>query len=99
MARIDIHTHEDHGHPGDFLGSISGKAAKIIADCAQSDTGEPIFVLRAQDIFSIMGIAGYLDLIEKFSPNDHNMEAELCDVIEMFKRWQSENRDQVRYPD
>lgn len=82
---------------GNFLGHISGKAAKIIAECAIND--EPLFVLRAQDIFSVMGIAGYHKLIEQFSPSDVGMEREIVEAIDEFKRWQANNRETVRYPD
>lgn len=89
-------------HPGsqtgfNFLGAVTGKAAKILAECASTD--EPIFVLRGKDIFSVLGIAGYLDFLEKYSPDDHDLMAELVDQVAEFKQWQKNNMDKVRYPD
>lgn len=80
-----------------LIGSIRGKAAKIIEACAKTD--EPIFVLRAQDIFSVMAIGSYVDLLAKFAPGDYDMEESLVELITEFKTWQRNHISEVRYPD
>lgn len=99
MASIDIFTPlADHGEQH-FLGTLGGKAAKIIHAVVTEGTGEPVFVLRAQDLFSTMAIKKYLDMLEEFAPNDSDIQADLIEVLEAFKEWQKINRDKVRYPD
>lgn len=80
-----------------ILGQIEGKAAEILAACAQTD--EPIFVLRGQDIFSVMGMGGYLRIVGDFAPDDIEMQSSIVDEIAAFKHWQKNNMDKVRYPD
>lgn len=89
-------------HPGsetgfNFLGSIQGKAAKILAECATND--EPIFPFRASDVFSVMVIMHYLGLTEEYSPSDPGQEQEIVEAVNDFKAWQRTNRGDVRFPD
>jgi len=95
MTKVDIYG--EMGGPDRFVGTIHGKAAGIIAECAATD--EPFFVLRGKDIFSVMGIAAYTGLLEQYSPNDFNMMQSLIEQMERFKEWQKHNMDKVRYPD
>lgn len=64
---------------------------------------EPIFVLRAQDRFSIEALGDYLlDATEK-QPISREGLAEWCqqvmDVRTEFVNWQRENREKVKVPD
>jgi hypothetical protein len=80
-----------------LLGEITGKAAKIIAECAIND--EPIFPFRASDVFSVMVIMHYLGLVEGFSPSDPGQERDIVEAVNDFKAWQKEHRETVRFPD
>jgi hypothetical protein len=95
--KIDIHAHSDFDEVGDFLGILTGKAAKILAECVT--TGEPVFVLRGKDIFTPMGIGAYLRLIEEYGPNDLEMQRSLVELMGEVKEWQKANIAEVRYPD
>lgn len=99
MASVGIFTVDSHNNVGDFLGVLNGKAAKIIGDVVSEGHGEPVFVLRGKDLFAILNITNYQELIEKFSPNDVEIGEQISDVIEAFKNWQRGNMDKVRYPD
>ena len=77
--------------------ALSEKAQKIIDQCSSS--GEPVFILRAKDIFSPMVIKKYIDLVADYGPNDHEFQEEVLDIFEAFRSWQHKNVQQVRYPD
>jgi len=76
---------------------VHGKAAKIIMDVDGTD--EPIFVLRAKDIFATMAIVEYLRVVDSYAPDDHEFEESIVNILERFKTWQKENIQRVRYPD
>ena len=80
-----------------MFGSIGGKAAKIINEVAGTD--EPIFVFRAKDIFSIMVVSHYIELLERFGPEAHDMVISASEQLAAMKAWQKANVDKVRYPD
>lgn len=79
------------------LAGVITKDAKIIQECAAS--GEPIFVFRAKDLFSVMVIREYQKLIEEYGPDDGHMITDIEVRLSEFKSWQRENVTQVRYPD
>lgn len=76
---------------------FTGKAGEILKKCAVS--GEPVFILRAKDIFSVMVIAKYLEIVESYGPSDHEFQATIVNTLQNFKDWQAKNIDKVRYPD
>lgn len=88
-----LHTHEGD----DVLSKYTGKARSIIEKCAE--TGEPIFVFRARDIFSVRVIADYLREVEQYGPSDHEFQQEIAQGLQTFKDWQHAHPGQVRYPD
>ena len=77
--------------------AIQGKAAKIIYEAGQ--TGEPIFVFRAKDIFSVMVVSDYLGYIERYGSGADDMAISVTEQLEAMKAWQRANPDKVRYPD
>lgn len=79
------------------VAKIGGKAAKIIKEVAES--GEPIFILRAKDIFSIQAVGHYIDLLEKYGPEAHDMAIGASEQNQVMRSWQRDNVSMVRYPD
>lgn len=78
------------------LGKIHGKAAKIIAECAQ--TGEPVFVFRAKDLLSIFALKEYEKVNELYGAPPEMGET-IATNIQRFVEWQHANRERVRFPD
>lgn len=76
---------------------FSGKAGQILTKVAS--TGEPFFILRAKDIFTPMVIREYLRLIEQYSPEDHEFQQGLMEVLTQIRNWQKSHIGEVRYPD
>lgn len=79
------------------LSDIGGKAAKIIGEV--SLTGEPVFILRAKDIFSVQAVAKYIGLLEEFGPDSTDMVWGANEQLAKMKQWQRDNVEKVRYPD
>lgn len=73
------------------------KAFRILQEC--HTTGEPFFIFRAKDIFSIMILANYAEIIEKYGPDDAEFHRDIVDQLNEFKHWQRKNVAKVRYPD
>jgi len=73
------------------------KAAQIIGDCAIS--GEPVFIFRAKDIFSIMVIQDYLDRVDKYGNNTGELQEGIVQALQDFRDWQQKNTDRIRFPD
>ena len=73
--------------------------------------GEPYFFIRAQDKLSVLAVIEYSHLLRHESVNaslrgDHDLSDSLSkqadEVLEfarMFKDWQENNSDLVKYPD
>jgi len=76
---------------------LNGKAAKIIKECSAS--GEPVFVLRAKDIFSVMAVTEYARIVELYGPLDQELAMGVHDQLEKMKNWQRTHVGEVRYPD
>lgn len=74
------------------------KTAESILAKARAN-GEPVFVFRAKDFFSVMILAHYAEIIEKYGPDDADFHRDVIDHLNEFKQWQRENVDKVRYPD
>lgn len=74
-----------------------------IKDLLDIPAEEPIFILRAQDKFSLETIADYLYNVVNSTPiGDKNMETwydNVKSVGQKFLNWQRENRDKVKVPD
>lgn len=64
-----------------------------------SFTGEPIFIFRAKDFFSIQVLTHYANLVEQYGPDDAQFHNDIIDAIGEFKEWQKAHVAQVRYPD
>lgn len=80
-----------------FMVNYRGKARHILEACAE--TGEPIFVFRARDIFSVRVIADYLREVERYGPSDYQFQEDISRALEEFKAWQHAHTSLVRYPD
>lgn len=62
-------------------------------------TDEPIFVLRAKDMFSLFLLAQYWDMVEKIGPGNPDFEELVASTMQEFRQWQMRNPDRVKYPD
>lgn len=62
---------------------------------------EPIFIIRAQDKFSIRAIRYYRDLVRDGTriKTDPEWKEQVGSVINKFIHWQSNNRNKVKVPD
>lgn len=76
---------------------MSKSAEEILHKAALQD--EPVFVIRAKDFFAVQVINFYLELIEKFGPSNLSFQESVWEVLNDIREWQSNNMDQVRYPD
>lgn len=77
---------------------VEVKTAESILAKARAQ-GEPVFVFRAKDFFSVMILAHYAEIIEKYGPDDAQFHRDVIDHLNDFKEWQRQNVDKVRYPD
>lgn len=75
---------------------LHGKAMKIIEECME--TGEPIFVLRAKDLLSVLAVAEYRDLLDKYWA-DPQMQEGVGAAFETMRGWQKDHPGEVRLPD
>jgi hypothetical protein len=64
---------------------------------------EPIFILRAQDAFSVDGIRNYQQLAVSRQPIGreglYEWEQDLGSILNDFLNWQRSHRDKVKVPD
>ena len=74
-----------------------GRSANIALECM--DSGEPFFVLRAKDIFAVMGVNNYSKLVDEYGPLDVEFHAAVMDVAQEMREWQMANPERVKYPD
>lgn len=63
------------------------------------DNGEPVFVLRAKDIFSLPVIGEYLNRVRQYGPTNPSYEKDIEHIFQAFRTWQEMHLGQVRYPD
>ena len=70
---------------------------RVVKTCAES--GEPCFVIRAQDILAIPAISEYLNFSERWGIADNEWMVRLMDKLTEFRIWQSANRDLLHFPD
>jgi hypothetical protein len=81
--------------PGEM--TYEGKTRSILEQCAE--TGEPIFIFRARDVFALNAIFAYQDVIERYGPRNLDFQRQIVDAVAMFKDWQREHANEVRFPD
>lgn len=72
------------------------KSAQEIIDSAAAQ-GEPVFVLRAKDIYAPDIVRQYL--VRASSSSSVDMVEDLQEVIWSMTKWQNDNPDKVRFPD
>jgi hypothetical protein len=64
---------------------------------------EPIFIMRAQDQFSVPTLADYLNNVVNGTDNTHNTMGDWFDSMREkgneFLTWQRTNEDKVKVPD
>lgn len=84
--RVEIVAEQTHDKTGRILDEV-----KV--------SGEPIFVLRAKDIFAPMVVSEYLALAEKYNPRAHTLHGQVGEIQDQMLDWQRANMDKVRYPD
>lgn len=78
-------------------GEFAGKAGHILQKVMV--TGEPFFILRAKDLFSVMAISEYLRLIEQYAPENFEFQEGVFESLKTIKEWQKNHPEQLRYPD
>ena len=72
--------------------------SEIIAiECVES--GEPFFVLRAKDMFSVMAVNNYSKLVDEYGPLDTEFHVAVLDIAQEMREWQMAHQDRVKYPD
>lgn len=59
--------------------------------------GEPVFLLRAQDLFALSGINGYV--AELLNHNQYEQAEQVALAITEVSDWQDENTDRLKVPD
>jgi hypothetical protein len=58
---------------------------------------EPVFVLRARDLYSVTVLGAYLNSVKEGSPSEHVQAVE--NVVADFVQWREQHPDLVRIPD
>ena len=79
-------------------GVVVSKSAEGIVRKA-FENGEPVFVLRAKDIFSLPIISRYLNMVRTRGPTNSDYEKDIENIFQAFRTWQEDHVGQVRYPD
>ena len=74
---------------------VSGKAGQILQHLHD---GEPVFILRAQDILATMSLKHYLTLVEMYNPGSIQVE-QVTHMINDFLAWQRANPSFIKLPD
>lgn len=82
---------------GTDLTQLNAKAQKILKEC--SDSGEPVFVIRAKDIFSNFVLREYEKLVQEYAPDDHHFVDEIEMLRIQFKDWQRDHTEELHFPD
>lgn len=75
---------------------IGPKDGRILR--AVDRTDEPIFILRAQDLLSVLAISEYLLLVERYLPHTE-LAMEVTHRLEEFREWQRAHPGSVKLPD
>lgn len=78
-------------------GDSLSKSERIAVECRS--TGEPFFVLRAKDIFSVMAVREYASLVEQYGPVDYDFQEQLEEQVKSMREWQIRHPYEVKYPD
>ncbi len=76
---------------------IVGRSARMAQECIDAD--EPFFVLRAKDIFAVMVVYKYQQLVDEYGPLDTEFHMHVADAAEEMREWQMANPERVKYPD
>jgi hypothetical protein len=79
-------------------GVVVSKSAEGIVHSA-FENGEPVFVLRAKDIFALPTISKYLGQVRAYGPTNSDFEKDIENIFQAFRSWQESHIGQVRYPD
>ncbi len=73
------------------------RSERIALECMENH--EPFFVLRAKDIFAVMGVNNYSKLVDEYGPLDVEFHEAILDVAQDMREWQMANPERVKYPD
>ena len=63
------------------------------------ESDEPIFILRAKDVFSSATIIKYTEFMIKSGGFTPELEESMHKIIDSFLDWQENNTDQIKFPD
>lgn len=65
--------------------------------------GEPVFILRAQDVLTVPAIARYRNLAAQIEDPEKLPDSEwfrgIDEVIGEFQKWQTDNPEKIKVPD
>lgn len=72
-----------------------------IKELLEIPVNEPIFIIRAQDKYSIKTIKEYMDIVQDHTAIGQMRDwfAQVGSIINDFLNWQRDNRDKVKVPD
>ncbi len=76
---------------------IVSRSERMAQECIEA--GEPFFVLRAKDMFSVMAVHNYAKLVEEYGPLDVEFHGAVTDSAQEMREWQQANPQRVKYPD
>lgn len=82
----------------DHMSGHTPHDARAIFDACET-TGEPVFILRAKDIFAPQMVMRYLEQVELFGPTNGDFAAEIHAHAIAMREWQTSHMAQVKYPD
>lgn len=76
---------------------VSKSAQQLVTSALDND--EPVFVLRAKDIFSLPALQYYKLQVERYGPTNHGFQIDIENIMDAFSKWRTANAEQVKYPD
>ena len=80
------------------IGGQERSRSEVIArECVEND--EPFFVLRAQDIFSVMAVHNYAKVVDEYGPLNTEFHGAVSDAARAMREWQMAHPERVKYPD
>ena len=77
---------------------IDRKYGKVTTENGEFHEGEPVFILRAQDLVSLVAIDEYGGACDEAGVSDDHLVA-IAEVYKDFDEWQENNSDKTKLPD
>jgi hypothetical protein len=77
---------------------IDAKYGKVVTEKGEFHEGEPVFILRGQDLLALAAIDEYGGVCDEAGVEDDHLIA-VAEVYNSFVDWQSANPNLVSLPD